>query len=133
MKRFVLVAMAAAVVIASAHVRAMISEQARIDSGMVAGTASGQPSVRVFKGIPFAAPPLSENRWKPPQPVAKWAQGRCLRRAVCRGPGPSRSWWSTGRGRGRGPSHAGGRAGPASARARTQRGLPLPQRLDERQ
>ena len=39
---------------------------------MVAGTASGQPTVRVFKGIPFAAPPLGENRWKAPQPVAKW-------------------------------------------------------------
>jgi para-nitrobenzyl esterase len=50
----------------------MVPEQVRIDSGLVAGTASGQPSVRVFKGIPFAAPPLGENRWKAPQPVAKW-------------------------------------------------------------
>ena len=25
-----------------------------------------------YKGIPFAAPPLGENRWKAPQPVAKW-------------------------------------------------------------
>ena len=28
--------------------------------------------MRVFKGIPFAAPPLGENRWKAPQPAAKW-------------------------------------------------------------
>src|SRR5690606_27274354 len=40
--------------------------------GVVAGTASGQPSVRVFKGIPFAAPPLGENRWRAPQPVPAW-------------------------------------------------------------
>src|SRR6516164_3950986 len=33
---------------------------------------NGQSNVRVFKGIPFAAPPLGENRWRAPQPVAKW-------------------------------------------------------------
>jgi len=82
MKRLVLVAVAAAVVM-TAHVRAMISEQVKIESGVVAGTTSDEPkgygaeqkqppSVRVFKGIPFAAPPLGENRWKAPQPVAKW-------------------------------------------------------------
>jgi para-nitrobenzyl esterase len=72
MKRLALIAVAAAVVVATTHVRAMISEQVKIESGVLAGAASGQPSVRVFKGIPFAAPPLAENRWKAPQPVAKW-------------------------------------------------------------
>src|SRR5690348_8336992 len=71
MKRFVLAGIAAAVVTAT-HVTAMIPEQVKIDSGAIAGIASGQPTVRVFKGIPFAAPPLAENRWKAPQPVAKW-------------------------------------------------------------
>ena len=51
----------------------MIPEQVRIETGLLAGTVStGQPSVRVFKGIPFAAPPLGENRWRAPQPAAKW-------------------------------------------------------------
>src|SRR4030095_6601546 len=72
MKRLVLIAVGTAVVVATAPVTAMIPEQVRIDSGLLAGTASGQPTVRVFKGIPFAAPPLGENRWKAPQPVAKW-------------------------------------------------------------
>jgi len=70
MKRFVLVAIA--FVAASSGVTAMIPEQVRIDSGIVQGTASGKPGVRVFKGIPYAAPPLGENRWKAPQPVARW-------------------------------------------------------------
>ena len=72
MKRFVLTALAAGFVAATVQVGAMIPEQVRIDSGLVAGTASGQPTVRVFKGIPFAAPPLGENRWKAPRPVAAW-------------------------------------------------------------
>jgi para-nitrobenzyl esterase len=72
MKRIALTAMAALVVVTTTYMQAMVAEQVRIDSGMVAGTASGQPAVRVFKGIPFAAPPLGENRWKAPQPVAKW-------------------------------------------------------------
>ncbi len=72
MKRFALIAIAVAAVVATTQLNAMIPEQVKIDSGLLAGTASGQPSVRVFKGIPFAAPPLGENRWKAPQPVAKW-------------------------------------------------------------
>jgi len=72
MKRIALTIIAALVVITAVFVHAMVPEQVRIDSGLVAGTASGQPTVRVFKGIPFAAPPLGENRWKAPQPVAKW-------------------------------------------------------------
>ena len=52
---------------------AMIPEQVRIDTGLLSGVAgSTQPTVRVFKGIPFAAPPLGDNRWKAPQPAAKW-------------------------------------------------------------
>ncbi len=42
-------------------------------------TASGQISGRIdgavaqFLGIPYAAPPLRENRWRSPQPVASWS------------------------------------------------------------
>ena len=72
MNRIAMIAIAAAVVVTSTYVKAMVPEQVKIDSGTVAGTISGQPTVRVFKGIPFAAPPLGENRWKAPQPVAKW-------------------------------------------------------------
>jgi para-nitrobenzyl esterase len=44
----------------------------QIDSGMLSGTQGADPSIRVFKGIPYAAPPIFDLRWRPPQPVPKW-------------------------------------------------------------
>jgi len=73
MKRIECFLAAAALAAVITNASAMIPEQVKIDTGVLAGTASsGQPAVRVFKGIPFAAPPIGENRWRAPQPAAKW-------------------------------------------------------------
>src|SRR5260370_39465589 len=73
MKRIGLVLLLSGVLFDVARPSAMIPDQVRIDTGALAGVVGAtQPTVRVFKGIPFAAPPLGENRWRAPQPAAKW-------------------------------------------------------------
>jgi para-nitrobenzyl esterase len=51
---------------------AAVEDPVRLDTGMVSGTASATPDVRVFKGIPFAAPPTGDLRWRAPKPAAHW-------------------------------------------------------------
>jgi para-nitrobenzyl esterase len=41
-------------------------------NGKIQGTANTDKTVRIFKGIPFAAPPVGDLRWKAPQPVQNW-------------------------------------------------------------
>ncbi|MEJ0098679.1 MAG: carboxylesterase family protein [Pseudomonadota bacterium] len=45
--------------------------EARVTGGSVSGVASGD--LVVFKGIPFAAPPVDDMRWKSPGPVQPWS------------------------------------------------------------
>ncbi len=54
----------------------------RVTGGLAAGAVL-QDSVRAFRGIPFAAPPVAGLRWKPPQPVRAW---RGVRNATRFGP-----------------------------------------------
>ena len=45
----------------------------KIDSGMISGVLAGEnKDVRVYKGIPYAAPPVGDLRWKAPLPVKAW-------------------------------------------------------------
>jgi para-nitrobenzyl esterase len=51
----------------------MISESVQIDSGALAGVTSADGNCRIFRGIPFAAPPVGDLRWRAPQPVTPWS------------------------------------------------------------
>jgi len=46
----------------------------KIQSGLVDGIRFGSnPSGAAFLGVPYAAPPIGELRWKPPQPAPRWS------------------------------------------------------------
>ncbi|HEX3423491.1 MAG TPA: carboxylesterase/lipase family protein [Sphingomicrobium sp.] len=46
----------------------------RVDSGRLQGvTETGRSPLRVFRGIPFAAPPVGDLRWREPRPVLPWS------------------------------------------------------------
>ncbi|MCX2741695.1 carboxylesterase/lipase family protein [Pontibacter anaerobius] len=47
------------------------TNQAKTVNGLVEGTME-ESGVRAFKGIPFAAPPTGDLRWREPQPVQNW-------------------------------------------------------------
>jgi para-nitrobenzyl esterase len=55
---------------------AAITQPVRTDSGWVAGVPGRDQSVTAFKGIPFAAPPMGDMRWKAPAPPAAWKDVR---------------------------------------------------------
>lgn len=43
-----------------------------VSGGQIQGVPSEAPGVTVFRGIPYAAPPVGEFRWQAPQPVVPW-------------------------------------------------------------
>jgi para-nitrobenzyl esterase len=73
---------------------AAINDPVKIETGLISGVAGQDAEVRVFKGIPFAAPPVGNLRWRPPQPATHWEGIRgadqfgaiCMQAAGGRGP-----------------------------------------------
>ena len=52
---------------------AAVKDPVKLDTGSISGTAGSNAEVRVYKGIPYAAPPVGDLRWKSPKPAGKWA------------------------------------------------------------
>lgn len=61
-----------AVMLGPGPLKAAIKEPVRTEAGLVSGVPARDPSVTVYKGIPFATPPVGDLRWKPPQPPIPW-------------------------------------------------------------
>ena len=78
------------------------SLKVKTKDGKVVGKTINNGKVRAFMGLPYAAPPVGDLRWKAPQPAAKWkgdrdatkygahcAQGRVFDDMVFQDAGPS--------------------------------------------
>ena len=59
---------------ASVSAAAATTPAVRIDGGLVVGTESGP--ARVFRALPYAAPPTGALRWQPPAPPVSWTGTR---------------------------------------------------------
>jgi para-nitrobenzyl esterase len=51
---------------------AQITGPVKVSGGSVQGVPGKVASMTVFKGIPYAAPPVGDLRWRAPQPVVPW-------------------------------------------------------------
>ena len=88
MRKFLNAAIVA--VFAMGSLAAGIKQPVKVDGGLVSGVPGRDPSVLTFKGIPFAAPPVGDLRWREPKPVAGWQGVRkadkfsagCIQRVV---------------------------------------------------
>ncbi len=63
--------------------RAQLAEPVRVETGLLRGVV--EPGLTVFRGVPFAAAPVGDLRWRAPQPAAGW-EG--VRDAVAFAPDP---------------------------------------------
>lgn len=72
----------AVVLLAGCSGRQATLERPRVDGGVIAGVQSD--GIWAYLGVPFAAPPVGELRWRPPQAVQPWSGVR-----VCDAYGPS--------------------------------------------
>jgi para-nitrobenzyl esterase len=60
------------VLLASLCAGGLARAQVKTSTGAVKGTATADGRIRIFRGIPYAAAPVGDLRWKPPQPAPAW-------------------------------------------------------------
>jgi para-nitrobenzyl esterase len=51
---------------------AAVQQPVKVTGGLISGVPGKDTAITVFKGIPFAAPPVGNLRWSAPKPVVAW-------------------------------------------------------------
>ena len=64
----------AIVIVSTSWMNASASITARVEQGVLQGTQEN--GLTVYRGVPFAAPPVGELRWRAPQPATTWGDVR---------------------------------------------------------
>jgi para-nitrobenzyl esterase len=76
-------ALLASFILLSVAAVAQASDVVQTANGPVEGRGVQPSGVRIFRGVPFAQPPIGDLRWREPQPLKKW---KSVRQAVDFGP-----------------------------------------------
>jgi para-nitrobenzyl esterase len=64
--------LAAVLALAALPLAAALQKPVKTAAGLLSGVPGSDPSITVFKGVPFAAPPVGELRWRAPRPTPAW-------------------------------------------------------------
>ena len=56
----------------AAPLGAAIHEPVKTEAGLVSGVPGRNSAITVFRGVPYAAPPVGDLRWRPPRPPVAW-------------------------------------------------------------
>jgi len=57
----------------TSHTLAELPSPLLINDGLIEGESASNADVMVYRGIPYAAPPIGDNRWRAPQSPASWS------------------------------------------------------------
>jgi para-nitrobenzyl esterase len=66
------VALASPMLRAQAPVTVALSGDVKVAQGQLSGVPGRNPAITAFKGVPFAAPPVGDLRWREPRPAPAW-------------------------------------------------------------
>src|ERR1700693_1957821 len=64
--------LASVAILAVGTLAAGIHQLVSVTGGLASGVPGQDPSILTFKGIPFAAPPVGDLRWRAPKPLVSW-------------------------------------------------------------
>ena len=62
-----------AIALAAAPVKASEAPIAKVETGQLRGVATSGSPVQIFRGVPYAMPPVGDLRWREPRPAAHWS------------------------------------------------------------
>src|ERR1035441_7777498 len=80
--------------IATTQAPAVSAPKVTTASGVLEGIYSGPGRSDVaFLGIPYAAPPIGNRRWRPPQPASNWSGIRSAKQFSPACPQLPSAWW----------------------------------------